>query len=363
MNPQEQKILLLLVARKQIKTQDVVSLLNVSRQYAKVLINILITNKKLMKIGSTRSAFYVSPQYAVDHLDLLPTQIQKSLKNTNLEEHRVLDEIEERLPIILKLPENTRSIFTYAFSEMLNNAIEHSESKNIQVQVTIADNRLLFKVIDSGVGVFRNIMQKRKLKSEMEAIQELLKGKTTTQPKAHSGEGIFFTSKSADIFILGSFGIQMVINNRINDIFVSRSKKSKQGTSVSFEINVDSNRHLNDIFKRYTDTTRDGDYGFDKTEIKIKLYTMGGVHVSRSQARRVLTNLEKFKSIIFDFDKVPMIGQAFADEIFRVFHKKHPEIKLETINMNDAVRFMIDRIEGHNPRKNSKLFETYNTPP
>ncbi len=357
MTNQEQKILSLLEIKKQIKTRDVVSLLGVSRQYAKILINNLITARKLMKIGSTRSAFYVSPQYVTEHLDLLPTRIQKSLKNVNLEEHRVLDEIEERLPVILKLHENIRSIFTYAFSEMLNNAIEHSESKNIQVLVEIADRRLLFRVIDAGIGVFRNVMRKRGLKSELEAIQELLKGKTTTQPKAHSGEGIFFTSKTADIFILDSFGIQMVVNNRIGDIFVSRSKKSKRGTSVSFEINTDSDRHLNDIFKRYTDITKDGDYGFDKTEIKVKLYTMSGVHVSRSQARRVLTNLEKFKSIIFDFDKVPMIGQAFADEIFRVFHEKHPGIKLQAVSMNDAVRFMIDRVEGHDPRNNPTLFE------
>jgi anti-sigma regulatory factor (Ser/Thr protein kinase) len=351
----EQKILALLETRKQIKTQDVVLLLKVSRQYAKVLINNLITGKKLLKIGSTRSAFYVSPQYAADHLDLLPTRIQKSLKNVNLEEHRVLDDVENRLPVTLKLPENIRSIFTYAFSEMLNNAIEHSGSKNIQVEVEITNKRLLFRVIDSGIGVFKNVMQKQGLKSELEAIQELLKGKTTTQPKAHSGEGIFFTSKSADVFILDSFGVQMIVNNRIGDIFVSRSKKSKRGTSVSFEINTNSDRHLNDIFRRYTDTIKGGDYGFDKTEIKVKLYTMSGVHVSRSQARRVLTNLEKFKSVIFDFDKVPMIGQAFADEIFRVFHERHPEIKLQAINMNDAVRFMIDRVEGHNPPKNSKL--------
>lgn len=357
MIPQEQKIISLLGVKKQIKTQDVVSLLRVSRQYAKVLINGLITAKKLMKIGSTRSAFYVSPQYAVEHLDVLPTKIQKSLKNVNLEEHRVLDEIEERLPMILKLQENIKSIFTYAFSEMLNNAIEHSESKNIQIEVEIANKRLLFRIIDSGIGVFRNVMQKRGLKSELEAIQELLKGKTTTQPKAHSGEGIFFTSKTADIFILDSFGIQMIVNNRIGDVFVARSKKNRRGTSVSLEINTDSDRHLNDIFKRYTDATESGDYGFDKTEIKVKLYIVGGVHVSRSQARRVLMNLEKFKSIIFDFDKVPMIGQAFADEIFRVFHERHPEIKLQAINMNDGVKFMIDRVEGHNPRKNPSLFE------
>ncbi|MFH0834705.1 MAG: STAS-like domain-containing protein, partial [Patescibacteria group bacterium] len=75
---------------------------------------------------------------------------------------------------------------------------------------------------------------------------------------------------------------------------------------------------------------------------------LSGVHISRSQARRVLAGLEKFKVIVFDFDKVPMIGQAFADEIFRVFHDKHPQIRLETANMNEGVEFMIKRAKRAN---------------
>ncbi|GAI71454.1 unnamed protein product, partial [marine sediment metagenome] len=35
-------------------------------------------------------------------------------------------------------------------------------------------------------------------------------------------------------------------------------------------------------------------------------------------ARRVLTGLENFKTIILDFREIDTIGQAFADEIFRV---------------------------------------------
>jgi len=353
----EEKIVKLTEVKKRIKTQDIVLLLGVSRQYAKILINNLITIGKLMKVGSTRNAFYVSPQYAAQNINMFPSRLRKYLKNINLEEHRVLDDIEERLPLILKLSENVRSILTYSFSEMLNNAIEHSQSKNIQIEIDIVNKKLSFRVIDFGIGVFRNVMKKQGLKSELEAIQELLKGKTTTQPKAHSGEGIFFTSKAADIFILNSFGFQLVVNNRIGDVFVSRTKRITRGTTVSFDISTESNRHLNDIFRKFTDVGIGGDYGFDKTEIKIKLYTLGGVHVSRSQARRVLTNLNRFKSVIFDFDNVPMVGQAFADEIFRVFYNKHPEIKLQSINMNDAVKFMVDRVEGHNPRKTSTLFD------
>ncbi len=73
------------------------------------------------------------------------------------------------------------------------------------------------------------------------------------------------------------------------------------------------------------------------------MYTLGGVHISRSQARRVLSGLEKFKVITMDYARVPMIGQAFADEIYRVFKQKHPGIRIENENMNEAARFMVER--------------------
>ncbi len=50
-----------------------------------------------------------------------------------------------------------------------------------------------------------------------------------------------------------------------------------------------------------------------------------------------------------------MVGQAFADEIFRVFHNKYPGIRLQAVNMNEAVKFMVDRVEGNNPR-NQDIF-------
>jgi hypothetical protein len=225
---------------------------------------------------------------------------------------------------------------------MLNNAIEHSESENIHVIVEKNENNLLFQINDFGIGVFRNIMNDRKLKSELEAVQDLLKGKTTTQPQAHSGEGIFFTSKIADAFSLESFGYKLTIENNIEDLFFEEIKPSKKGTKVSFDIACNSERHLNDLFAEYQ--TNPEEYAFDKTEIQIKLYTMGTIHISRSQARRVLTGLEKFKSITLDFDNVPNVGQAFADEIFRVFKNKNPDIQITPINMNKAVKFMIGRV-------------------
>jgi anti-sigma regulatory factor (Ser/Thr protein kinase) len=337
------KIQQLIQERGRITTSEISELLGVSRQYANIVISDLIAENEVVKIGSTRSAFYVSHGYIKNNPDTLPTVFKKTYKNESLEEHKVLMEIEEKFPKLAELPENVKSIFVFAFSEMFNNAIEHSQSKTISIEVAIRNGQVSFIVTDSGVGAFRNIMNKKSLKSELEAIQDLLKGKTTTMPKSHSGEGIFFTSKSADLFLLDSFDYELSINAIKPNISIHHLPIKKRGTKVTFSINTDSDRHLNDVFKRYTNLTDKSDYGFDKTEIRVKLFTTGGIHVSRSQARRVLSGLEKFKIVMFDYDQVPMVGQAFADEIYRVFKNSHPNIVLQNENMNEGVKFMVER--------------------
>ncbi|MFA6410466.1 MAG: DUF4325 domain-containing protein [Candidatus Buchananbacteria bacterium] len=343
------QILKFIEAAGRIKSKELAKKFNISRQYATSLLRSWVSSGKLQKIGSTRNSFYVTKKAIQKNPEVITNYFAKKFINKNLEEHRIIAEIENHLPLLARLKksrENIYSIFHYAFSEMFNNAIEHSQSKYINVIVALDSKRLFFIVNDYGIGVYKNVMKSRKLKSELEAIQDILKGKTTTAPHVHSGEGIFFTSKVADVLILDSFSYQLIFDNIKNDVFLNKLEKIKRGTSVTFSISMDSSRHLNDIFKKYTGTAHGYDsYGFDKTEVKIKLYTIGGIHISRSQARRVLSGLEKFKSVILDFDKVSMIGQAFADEIFRVFKNRHPEIEINAINMVEAVKFMVDRVE------------------
>lgn len=335
-----------------VKSSDLAAHFGVSRQYASKLLSGLIEENVLIKIGSTRTAFYTTEEFLQKNPKLAPKSYSKILTNKNLEEHKIFDDIEKQFLPVLKISENVKSIFEYAFSEMLNNAIEHSTSKKIKIFVSLTNNILTFIVDDFGIGAFRNIMQKKGLNSEIEAIQDLLKGKTTTAPKLHSGEGIFFTSKVGDEFILDSYGHQFITNNIIKDIFIKKVKGQKQGTRVTFRININDRHHLNDVFKRYMDSGQDGDYGFDKTEIRVRLYVIGGVHISRSQARRVLSGLDKFKVVIMDYDKVPTVGQAFADEIYRVFKNKRPDIKIEDINMNESVKFMVERAKNEAKKGN-----------
>lgn len=308
-----------------------------SKAYVLRFVKDLIQTGKLVKAGSTRSARYA----LIDNADQLGERFGRRYKREDLREHIVLEEVMKGLLFLRRAPEHIQSIFSYAFSEMLNNAIDHSQSENVEILVEKKGDVIRFVVNDFGIGVFNNVMKDRDLNSPLEAIQDLLKGKVTTMPHAHSGEGIFFTSKVGDNFVLESFETQLKIDNSLDDVFVKDLKPIKNGTRVIFEISLKHKAHLDEIFKEYY--TDPEDVNFDKTEIRVKLYSQGSIYVSRSQARRILSGLEKFKLVILDFDQVPTVGQAFVDEIFRVFKKAHPDIEVHPENMNESVRFMVER--------------------
>jgi anti-sigma regulatory factor (Ser/Thr protein kinase) len=330
-------------SKKIFKTADVMNRVSnkFSRQYVSAVISRMFSDGILIKEGSGRWTTYALPEYK----DYLGHRITRKLELRDLKEHEVLDGIMRVSTLLKRMPENVQSVFSYAFSEMLNNAIDHSRSEHAEVLVVEeTDHTLKFEINDHGIGVFRNAMKERALANELEAMQDLLKGKTTTAPQAHSGEGIFFTSKTADVFILESYGYRLRIDNKIKDIFFEKLNHKLQGTKVTFTISTNSNKHLIDMFTKYQ--TNPDEPAFDKTEIQIRLYTMGTIYISRSQARRVLSGLDKFKTVTFDFTNVPTIGQAFADEIFRVYKNAHSDIDIIPVNMNEAVSFMVARAQA-----------------
>jgi len=65
--------------------------------------------------------------------------------------------------------------------------------------------------------------------------------------------------------------------------------------------------------------------------------------ISRSQAKCILRNLDKFERVVLDFRKVRTVGQGFVDEVFRVYANHHSHIQIDYINANSDVEFMIKR--------------------
>lgn len=309
-----------------------------SRQWISTLLKQLAREGKLIRSQEGKYVYFVLP----NKLELIGKRISRRLINKGLDEDIIYDEISSQTPFLSKINEDVRSIITYGFTEMLNNAIEHSQSKSIEVFIEERDNIISFEILDKGIGAFRNIMQKEKLHSELEAIQELLKGKTTTLPHSHTGEGIFFTSKISDMFILDSYEYRLRIDNLLPDTFIEKIT-AFLGTRVRFEIKKDSNKHLNNLFYQYQ--AEPGSFSFDKTKVLVKLFKAGSIYISRSQARRLMVNLDKYQNIVLDFEGIETVGQAFADEVFRVFAGKHPQIKIDPINMSEVVRFMVNRVQ------------------
>lgn len=325
--------------KKKLKVADIVKATGFSRAYVNRFFKELRNQGKIILVGKANKAYYVfAKKDIVRKIKKEILVVRYILNNINLSESMVLDRVKKETGIFADLSNNVVSILDYAFTEMLNNAIEHSRSRKIVVAMKRGGGSIDFDVIDFGIGIFNNIMKKRGLKNRLEAIQDLLKGKQTTAPKEHTGEGIFFTSKVAGKLVIQSLDKKLIFDNILDDVFV-RDSKIKKGTRVKFEIRINSKTDLGKIFRDYS-----GDaFEFAKTKVIVDLYEMDNVYISRSQARRVLSGLEKFKTITLDFKNVETVGQAFADEVFRVWQGRHPNIEIAFQNANENVLFMIKR--------------------
>lgn len=304
--------------------------LKISRQALNKHIKKLIVDGKLVKEGSTRGAKYYPPS---KNRKFYVKKYCKNYTLSKLEEHVVFKEIDLFLNLKNALKENVFNIIVYAFTEMLNNAIEHSRSKTCVIEFTLEVGKCHFKIRDYGIGLFYSIISKFGLDKESNAVGELLKGKRTTDPKRHTGQGIFFTSKAADIIHFGSHKLKLTIDNLKNDVFLEE-KKTASGTEVGFVISKNSRKVLKKIFDFYS--PEEFDYRFEKTKVLVRLFQEE--YVSRSEAKRLLAGLEHFKEIVLDFKGVKLLGQAFCDEIFRVFKNMHPGITIKIENLKPSLR-------------------------
>ena len=233
---------------------------------------------------------------------------------------------------------NVQRIWAYGLSEMVNNVIDHSNAENMKM--VIIQNYLTTTVLlmDDGVGIFEKIKKHFNLPSLDEAICELFKGKLTTDEANHSGEGIFFTSKMMDNFLISSSG-KIFTSSKFDDDTIFDMNAHIQGTCVLMSLSNFTHKTPKDIFDQYSDV----DGSFVTTRIPLKSI-FDAAPVSRSQAKRVCNRLEKFAEVILDFEGVEWMGQGFAHQIFIVFKNAHPEITIIPQNMSDSVESMYNHV-------------------
>jgi hypothetical protein len=309
-----------------------------SRQVANGYLQSLARQEFIDAEGTTRSRVY--------RLKTL-VEIERRYAREGLQEDLVWRELVA--PVVAEFASNVRDIWSYASTEMINNAIDHSGSPSVQIRVRKTALFTEVLVADEGEGIFLKIQRALKLHDPREAILELAKGKFTTAPQQHSGEGIFFTSRAVDMFEIESHLLRFSHSQQSAD-FIAEQSTDTLGTRVRMRLDNSSPRQLKAVFNAFSDPD---EYNFDKTVVPLRLAQHEGEKlVSRSQAKRVAHRFERFKRVELDFTGIEDIGQAFADEMFRVFATEHPEIRITPMNTSSAVAQMIRRAVGAPENKN-----------
>lgn len=311
---------------------------NVSRSAVLRHIQQLINNNLLSVKGITKDRSY----------SLVPLEkLNKTIAITpELEEDVIWRNY--AYPILKKLPKNVFDICHYGFTEIVNNVIDHSEGKSLFIDISYSITKVTLWIMDDGIGIFRKIRTVLNLENDFRAVLELSKGKLTTDPESHTGEGIFFTSRIFDEFDLSSNEIHFS-HFPDGDEWATEIRNSgkgkRSGTAVCMKISPNSKTILQNIFDEFA--SEYDDFGFSRTVVPVFLAQYGEENlISRSQAKRLLARFDKFREVILNFKNVEVIGQAFADEVFRVFVNKNPNTRLSYINTNEQVKKMILRVTG-----------------
>ena len=231
---------------------------------------------------------------------------------------------------------NVANIARTGFTEITNNAIDHAQAQYVCMSAHLHGGRAQLAVMDDGMGVFRKIADRLALFDDRLAILELAKGKYTTAPEAHSGMGVFVTSRLFDRFVIHSRGLVFTLGQDFRFDWLDESLYA-DGTSVLMEIALDSKHTVQAVYDRFFDPDGYAPDAFHTTVVPVRLAQLSSDLISRSQGKWVVARATEFSTVILDFEGVGTVGQAFVDEVFRVFRLAHPAVRLVPRNMSPEV--------------------------
>jgi DNA-binding Lrp family transcriptional regulator len=325
-------------------TRTVAAQVGVSRQTVAARVRALVEDGYLARSGTTRPTYVLGARrdgvfrHALD----------------GLAEDRVWSG--DVAPMLRGLPANVVDIAHHGLTEMVNNAVDHSEGRRLEVAVRRDAERVAMWVTDDGIGIFRKITRALDLPDERLALLELSKGKFTTDPRRHTGEGVFFTSRMFDSFQIVSGDLVFDHDDAEDEdwLYDIGTSRGRHGTTVFMAIGIASGRTAKQVFDAYS--SGPDDYDFAKTVVPVRLAKVGDeTLVSRSQAKRLMQRVDRFRCVVLDFDGVSTIGQSFADEVFRVFANAHPHVELVVLHAVPDVQQMIRRAEAARDRDDGQL--------
>jgi DNA-binding MarR family transcriptional regulator len=319
---------------------EVAQWFGVSRQAVNAHLRKLVSDGWIQATGSTRSRRY----QLIEKSEEKVFRIEEGLSEDDVWEKFVVPVLNHG-----EIAKNALDICQYGLTEIVNNAIDHSESRFVVVKVNCGKYRVQIIVADLGIGIFKKIKEACGLENEHHAILELAKGKLTTDPSKHTGEGIYFSSKMFDEFVILSRGIAYThiggrsgSGQKDKEMVMDISMEKAEGTMVRMTVSPRTKRTRLSVFDAYSSPQ---DNTFSSTYVPVELAKAGDSNlISRSQSKRMTARFELFSHVALDFSGVTSVGQAFMDETFRVFVLQHPGVKLRWMGAGDEVKKMIARI-------------------
>jgi anti-sigma regulatory factor (Ser/Thr protein kinase) len=241
-----------------------------------------------------------------------------------------------------EMPKNVRQMMQHAFTELLNNAIDHSEGQFVTISMRQTPAHLQLLISDDGRGLFDKIREGFEIEDPAMAMLELSKGKLTSAPDRHTGRGLYFTSRLADVFDLHAN--MVAFQHREWDPRSwkqARAVKQQQGSAIYLAIALDTTRTLDEVMRSASLDAQN--YSIERTTLPLRLIVNEDTGLeSRAQARRVAARLTEFKQAELDFTGIEHIGQGFADELFRVFGRNQSAVQLVVKNAGPRVNAMIE---------------------
>ena len=249
-------------------------------------------------------------------------------------------------PLVKDLKKNILDICQFGFSEMLNNVIDHSNSKAVIIHVSRTPVNIKFMIYDAGIGIFNKIQNDFKLDDPRHALLELSKGNLTSAPTRHSGQGVFLASRMCNFFSIlsGSLFYSMEDHSEGWLIEVDDKEEAIIGTHITMVVNCNSLKSPQEVIDSHGDSDS---LAITKTHVPIKLAKYEGEElVSRSQAKRLLVRFNRFREVMLDFRGIESISPAFADEIFRVYKLDHPNVSIIDLFANPEVKKTIERVKS-----------------
>lgn len=249
---------------------------------------------------------------------------------------------------MFELPVQVKRMARHAFTELVNNAIDHSGGTQVTVSMRQTPQQLQLLVSDDGCGLFQRVEASFAIDDPALAMLEIAKGRLTSQPERHCGQGLVATCRLADVFDVRAnaarFQRRAWGGTRWHGLPAASALAERPGTTVYMAISLDTTRTLQGVLAELAGSEAGGT--FERTSVPLNLLLAGdeAALASRAEAKRVAARLTSFRRAEIDFGGINEIGHAFAHELFSVFRRSHPEVELVPVAAAPRVAAMIGTV-------------------